>query len=87
MVAFQAEPAKKRKKTHHMETFEDLAANSYKVTIHRIQQEALKRTNCKIPNPAEQLALIAERRKKKVKAKAKHRLCISIFSLPSMTLL
>lgn len=45
--------------------FEDLAKNTFQVTITRVQQEALKHAGSRVPTPSEQLALVAARRKKK----------------------
>ncbi len=45
--------------------FEDLAKNTFQITISRVQQEALKYAGSKVPTPSEQLALVAARRKKK----------------------
>ena len=72
----EEEPTKKEQ--HPTVTFQDLSANAFKVTISRVQQEALRRVNCTVPNPNQQLALIAERRQKKTKAKA-NPILINIF--------
>ena len=43
--------------TVHTERFEDLAANSFKVTIAKVQQTALSKAGGRLPTPAEQLAM------------------------------
>ena len=48
--------------TVHTERFEDLAANSFKVTIAKVQQTALSKAGGRLPTPAEQLAMITKRR-------------------------
>ena len=49
----------------HREQFKDLAANSFKVTISRVQQLALEKAGSKLATPAEQLALLNQRRQEK----------------------
>ena len=48
--------------TVHTERFEDLAANSFKVTIAKVQQTALSKAGGRLHTPAEQLAMITKRR-------------------------
>ena len=44
------------------EKFEDLAKNAFRIAINRVQQVAIQKLGSKIATPAEQLALIAQRR-------------------------
>lgn len=56
------------KNTVAREKYEDFSQNCFKVTISRIQQVALKKAACtKLPTPAEQLAIIQNRRDAKSK--------------------
>ncbi len=48
--------------TVHTERFEDLAANSFRITIAKVQQTALSKAGGRLPTPAEQLAMITKRR-------------------------
>ena len=52
--------------------FKDFSCNSYKVTISKIQALALQKSNERKPLPADQLALLADKRTHKVRGKAKH---------------
>ena len=58
------------------ERFEDLAENSVRVTIGRVQQVAIKTLGGRVPTPAEQLDLIAQRRVKKGGKKKATSLCM-----------
>ncbi len=49
----------------HTEHFKDLSANSFKVTIARVQQLALEKAGAKLATPAEQLAMLNQRRNEK----------------------
>ena len=68
----------KTKTTVHIERFEDFAKNAFAVTISKVQQAALNKAGGRLPTPAEQLALVNQRRsaKKAREAKTKHNLCI-----------
>lgn len=62
---FLACEAKDEKSRVHRVNFEDFAQNSFSVTIARVQQAALKQAGGRLPTPAEQLAMINQRREKK----------------------
>lgn len=47
--------------------FKDFDKNVFAVTIGRVQALALEKAKCKVPTPAEQLALVKARRDKKRK--------------------
>lgn len=49
----------------HLEKFEDFSQNSFKVTIARVQQAALRNAGGRLPTPGEQLEMINRRREKK----------------------
>ena len=49
----------------HLEKFEDFSHNSFRVTIARVQQAALKKAGGRLPTPGEQLEMINRRREKK----------------------
>ena len=69
----------------HTERFEDFAKNAFAVTISKVQQAALNKAGGRLPTPAEQLALVNQRRsaKKAREAKAKHSWFIIVEILPS----
>lgn len=67
----EAKDGSKSKTTVHTERFEDFAKNTFAVTISKVQQAALSKAGGKLPTPAEQLALVNQRRvAKKGRAKA-----------------
>ena len=55
--------------------FKDLSRNAFEVLIGRVQQCALQKIGSQVPKPADQLALVAERRKAK---NALNHCCISV---------
>lgn len=62
----------KNESTVVTEKFEDLALSAFKITINRVQQVAIKNLGGRVPTPAEQLALIAQRRKRTKESKVCH---------------
>ena len=61
----QEDSEEKAKTKVHRECFEDFAQNSFRVTIGRVQQLALKQAGGRLPTPKEQLALVNKRREAK----------------------